>query len=259
MINVCNVSHHYGVRPVLRGINLEVRSGELLALMGPNGMGKSTLMAVIAGVLAPLKGHVEIDGQRRRSSPEVELAIRRRVCYLAAEPWLPAGMSGREWILAVGRLYGVEDDRLMEHTERLLMVFELVDQADAALYSYSTGQRKKAALCCALVSAAPVLLLDEPFSGGLDPSAILALNRILRHLVREDKATVVMSTPVPELVEELADRVALLRDGRIVACDTIAQLRAQDGGGHGLAEIYQRLVSPHSAQNIDHYFEKRAP
>ncbi|MGD0089494.1 MAG: ATP-binding cassette domain-containing protein, partial [Planctomycetota bacterium] len=68
MIKVCNVSHHFGIRPILRGINLEAGSGELLALMGPNGVGKSTLMAIMAGVLAPLQGHVEVDGQRRRSS-----------------------------------------------------------------------------------------------------------------------------------------------------------------------------------------------
>jgi ABC-type multidrug transport system ATPase subunit len=256
MVKVCGVSHHYGIRPVLRGIDLEVGSSELLALMGPNGMGKSTLMAIIAGVLAPLKGHVEIDGQRRRSSPEVELAIRRKVAYLSAEPWLPLMISGREWVLAVGRLYGVEDDRLMEHTQRLLTAFDLADKADSSLYSYSTGQRKKAALCCALVSDAPILLLDEPFAGGLDPSAILALKRILQHLVGEAKATIIMSTPVPELVEELASRIAMLRDGQIVACDTIAGLRAHAGDGQSLHEIYQRLVSPHSARNIDQYFGK---
>src|SRR5437867_372626 len=115
MIKISNVTHHYGIRPVLRNVTLDISKGEVVALMGPNGMGKSTLMGVVAGILAPIKGHVEIDHKIRRSSPENELAIRKLVAYLPAESWAPTGHTGREWMLAVGRLYGVDDDRLMEH------------------------------------------------------------------------------------------------------------------------------------------------
>ena len=109
MINVNHVTLHYGTRPVLRDVTLHVRKGELVALMGPNGMGKSSLMGVMAGVLWPVKGSVDINGKRRRESEDEELAIRREVLYLPAEPWLPRSTTGREWVLAVGRFYGVED------------------------------------------------------------------------------------------------------------------------------------------------------
>ncbi len=89
MIQVTNVTHHYGVKPVLRDVSMHVNIGELVAIMGPNGMGKSTLVSVIAGILWPVKGYVEIDGLRRRSSEEAELAIRRKVVYLSADPWVP--------------------------------------------------------------------------------------------------------------------------------------------------------------------------
>ncbi|MCP6726047.1 ATP-binding cassette domain-containing protein, partial [Klebsiella pneumoniae] len=85
--------------------------------------------------------------------------------------------------------------------------------ADWPIRSYSNGQQKKVAICGALVSEAAVLMLDEPFSGGLDPAGIMALKRVLRRRVEHDGATVVMTTPVPELVEELADRIALISDG----------------------------------------------
>ncbi len=91
MINVFEITCHYGVRPVLRKLSLRISKGEVVALMGPNGTGKSTLMAVMAGILAPLNGFVEIDGKRRRRSVEDELAIRRQVAFLATDPYLPPG------------------------------------------------------------------------------------------------------------------------------------------------------------------------
>jgi ABC-type multidrug transport system ATPase subunit len=254
MITVIEVTHHYGVKPVLRDISLHVRRGELLALMGPNGMGKSTLLGVMAGLLAPYRGYVEVDGKRRRRTVEEEEAIRKQVAYLPAEAWVAGSFTGREWLLAVGRLYGIEALRLMDHVDRLLALFNLTEQGDSQVSSYSSGQKKKIALAGALVSEAPLLLLDEPFAGGLDPSGILALKHVLQRLTREQGVTVVMATPVPELVEELADRIAIVRDGRLVACDTIDGLQAVAGGGDSLDEIYERLASPHTAENVDRYF-----
>jgi len=251
-IKVVNVSHHYGVRPVLRDVSLTIAKGEVVALMGPNGMGKSTLMAVIAGVLYPLKGYVEIDGRRRRGSMEDEVAFRRRCVYLPANPWLPRLPTPREWLLGVGRLYEIDDDRLMDHVERLLSLFDLVEQADQRIASLSTGQQKKVALSAALVSEAPIMLLDEPFAGGLDPSGIHALKRVLQRHAHGDEFTIVMATPVPELVEELADRVAVIKSGRLIACDTLANLQ-QQSGAQKLDEIYERLVNPDTSARIDRY------
>lgn len=257
MINVVDVSYHYGVRPVLRGVNLTVNRGELVALMGPNGMGKSTLMAAVAGALAPRKGYVQIAGLTRRSSPDDEMAIRRKVFYLPAEPWLPHGISGRTWLVAVGKLYDVNDDPLFDHVERLLKLFDLSEKADSSMNTYSTGQKKKIALCTALVSEAPVMLLDEPFAGGLDPSGILALKRVLQGLAQREDKTVLVATPVPELVEDLAHRVAVLKEGQIVACDTAKNLCGLTHA-NSLADAYERLVNPQTQANIDAYLQRRS-
>lgn len=259
MIRVVDVTHHYGVRPVLRQVSLQVNTGELAAVLGPNGMGKTTLLGVIAGVLAPLAGYVEIDGLRRRASEEDELAIRRRVAYLPDHPWLPANRTGREFLLAVGRLYDRDDDRLMDHAGRLLRLFDLDREGDWPIRSYSNGQQKKIALCSALVTEAPVLILDEPFSGGLDPSGILALKRVLQRLAAQSDVTVVMATPVPELVEELAHRIVVLSEGQVAAFDTIDGLRGQTGTGGPLAEVLERLVHPQTMDNIQQYFEGAGP
>ena len=259
MIRVVEVTQHYGVRPVLREVSIEIRSGELVTILGPNGMGKTTLLAVMAGVLAPQKGYVEIDGRRRRASVEDELAIRKQCVYLPDRPWLPRNRTGREFLLAVGRLYDLDEFRLMDHVSRLLHLFELNVEGDWPIRAYSNGQQKKIAIASALVTEAPVLLLDEPFSGGLDPSGILALKRVLRRLVTQSQCTVVMTTPVPELIEELADRIAVLRNGEVTACDTADGLRAQTGCGGPLAEVLERLTHPETLDNINEYFREPPP
>jgi ABC-type multidrug transport system ATPase subunit len=144
LIRVVDVVHHYGSKPVLRGVNLHIASGEVMALMGPNGSGKSTLLALMAGALHPLVGFVEIDAARRRESREAELVIRGKVVYLPAEPWLPLNQTGRHWLLAVGRVWRVEDRRLMEHLDQLVGLFDLHAQIDSRINDLLDRPAKKA-------------------------------------------------------------------------------------------------------------------
>lgn len=138
MIELCGITQHYGVRPVLRDVELRIESAELTAIVGPNEMGKSTLLAVMAGVLSPQKGYVEVDGLRRRRTEEEESEIRRRIVYLPDHPWLPVNRTGREFLLGVGRLYEVNQLRLFDHIDRLLMLFELAREGD---WTYRKSKR----------------------------------------------------------------------------------------------------------------------
>jgi ABC-type multidrug transport system ATPase subunit len=156
--------------------------------------------------------------------------------------------------MAVGQLYDVPYDQLVDHVERLFAVFELSREGDWPIRSYSAGQQKKIAISAALVTNATVYLLDEPFSGGLDPSGILALKHILRRLVDRNGATVVMTTPVPEILEELADRIAIVRRGEIAAFDTPDGLRRLSQCHRGLDEVMATLIDPKTLENLDHYF-----
>lgn len=256
MIELINVTQHYGVRPVLKRINLRIKAGELIVIVGPNGMGKSSLLGVMGGALRPQHGQVVIDGRERRSSVEEELAIRRRAVYLPDQAWLPPLRTGREFLLSVGRLYDIDMDRLLEHVERLLGLFDLTKQGDWNMTSYSAGQQKKIALASALVTEAPILLLDEPFSGGLDPSGLLALKRVLKKRVADGSGTVVLTSPVPEIVEEIADRIVILKDGEIAAFDTLDGLRRVTGCTGSLGEIFERLMFPETSQKLQDYFRE---
>ena len=255
MIHLAGVTQHYGVRPVLREVDLKIPASRLTAIVGPNGMGKTTLLGVMAGVLSPQKGYVEIDGLRRRRTEEEELAIRRRVVYLPDHPWLPLARTGREYLLGVGRLYDRDLNELLDHVERLLELFQLGREGDWPIRSYSNGQKKKIAIASALVADVPILLLDEPFAGGLDPAGILALRHVLRRLAARPERTIVMTAPVPELVEETADEIVVLHNGRIGAHDTLDGLRRLTECSGSLAEILARLTHPDTLDAIDRYFD----
>ncbi|HPF39542.1 MAG TPA: ABC transporter ATP-binding protein [Phycisphaerae bacterium] len=257
MIRFVNVTHHYGVKPVLRQIDMEVPSGELVAVMGPNGMGKSTLLGVAAGVLWPIKGYTEINGRRRRASVKDELAIRRQTVYLTDHPWIPANHTGREFLIAVGRLYEIDIDRLMEHCEQLLRLFDLAEQADVLIRRYSNGQQKKIAICSALITEAKVMILDEPFTGGLDPSGIFVLKKVLKQLAERSDVTILMATQLPEVVDELAHRIAIVRNGELTAYATPAELKRRVSENATLQEAMAELTSPKTEAEIAFYFEKQ--
>jgi ABC-2 type transport system ATP-binding protein len=256
VIELEDVAQHYGVRPVLRGINLRIERGEVVVILGPNGMGKTTLLGVMAGVLTPQRGTVTIDGKRRRGLEEEELAIRQMTVYLPDQAWLPLAQTGRDFLLAVGRLYQLDEDRLIEHVELLLELFDLSRKGDSPVWQLSAGQKKKVALCSALVTEAPIMLLDEPFSGGLDPSGILTLKRVIQHLSRRKKATIVLTSPVPELVEEIATRIVVLRDGEILAFDTLDGLQLLTRHRGSLGEVLERLIFPETTTKLKAYFEE---
>ncbi|MBL7214777.1 MAG: ATP-binding cassette domain-containing protein [Phycisphaerae bacterium] len=143
----------------------------------------------------------------------------------------------------------------MELTDKLLSIFDLDKNADSTIQSYSTGQQKKIGICAALATEAPILILDEPFSGGLDSSALLALSKILKKLAERNDVTVVMAVPVPELVEPLAHKIAVIADGQILAYDSADGLRKQTGCTGSLLEVLEALIHPKSNEDIDGYLK----
>ncbi len=255
MIEIHDVWHHYGVRPTLRGINLTVAPGEVVCVMGPNGMGKSTLLGIAGGVLSPLTGHVKINGLIRRSSINAEREIRKQVVYLPETSWAPEHMTGREYLVGVGRLYNIEHRRLFEHIDQLFDVFDLSEKSDHVISGYSTGQKKKIYLCSALVTEAPILILDEPFSGGLDASALRTMRQILQQLAKNEKTSVLMAVPVPELVDQVAHRIAVIADGNIVALDS-PDMICQQNDCESLSEALDKLTHPDRPDHLATYLNR---
>ncbi|NQT89373.1 ABC transporter ATP-binding protein, partial [bacterium] len=181
-------------------VDLTVRKGELLALVGANGAGKSSILRCLAGVWRPSAGTVTIDGLDREQD---DLAIRRFTAYLPPDPALQ-NLSIRENIRIFAEAYGVEPDDWLARMDSLLRMFDLKERQDRNARSLSKGERKKACLAAVCVTGARLYLLDEPFTGGIDPRGYDVFRRVLDRLAANREITGVFATQVLELAVGLA-------------------------------------------------------
>ena len=205
----------YGKVEAVRGIDLAVRTGEVFGFVGPNGAGKSTTIRCILDLLRPTSGEIRVFGRDpRRDGAD----IRERVAYVPGELRLPERLTGRQFLSSIGRLRSRFDRSRLED---LATRFKL--DLDRSIRNLSSGNRRKVSVLSAFLSDADLLILDEP-TGGLDP---LMQHEFLK-LVRERRAagaTVFLSSHILSEVQSVADRLAVLRSGRIVAEGTVNEIR----------------------------------
>jgi ABC-2 type transport system ATP-binding protein len=216
-IRINGLFKDYGPVHAVQGIELEVERGEVYGFLGPNGAGKTTTIRCILDLLRPTAGRIEVFGLDPRNDG---LAVRKRIGYVPGELRLPERQTGHQLVGAIGRLRGGFDPRRRDElAERLDL------DLDRRLRDLSSGNRRKVALLLALVTNADLLVLDEP-TNGLDP---LMQHEFLR-LVREARAagtTVFLSSHVLSEVQRAADRVAVLKNGRIAVTGTVEELRGR--------------------------------
>jgi ABC-2 type transport system ATP-binding protein len=208
---------HYGSVKAVRGIDFELRRGEILGFLGPNGAGKSTTIRCILDLLRPTAGHIEVFGMNPRHDG---VAIRSRLTYVPGELRLPDRLTGRQLTDSIGRLRGgLDNGRREELAERLKL------DLGRRTRHLSSGNRRKLALLLAFLWPAELLVLDEP-TNGLDPLMQHEFVCLLRE-ARDAGSTVFLSSHVLSEVQRTADRVLVLRSGKIVAQGTVGELRGR--------------------------------
>lgn len=215
------------VTKVFRGItavdavSFRAAAGEITGYLGPNGSGKSTTMKIITGLMEPTSGEVLFNGERVDRDP---LQYRRRFGYVPEEPHLYSHLTGSEYLEMVTQLRGMAARIAAQRIDGLLRLFGLHGDRHAGIASYSKGMRQKVLLAGALLHNPELVLLDEPFSG-LDVGTSLVLRDLIQELARRGK-TVLFSSHELETVERVAARVVILHKGKLVADDSIANLRS---------------------------------
>lgn len=214
------VKRYYGMAAV-DDVSFVVRPGEVVGYLGPNGSGKSTTAKLVTGLTEPTAGQVWFDGSDISTDP---IAYRRRLGYVPEEPHLYPFLSGREYLEFVGRLRALPASFLDRKIGDLLELFGLTGATEQAIASYSKGMKQKVLIAAALLHDPDVLVFDEPESG-LDVTTSLVLRHLVKTLARRGKA-ILYSSHILEVVERVCDRVIVLHHGKVVADDSVAQLRA---------------------------------
>jgi ABC-2 type transport system ATP-binding protein len=219
-----------GAVEAVRGVDLEVRGGEIFGFLGPNGAGKSTTVRMLTTLLTVTSGRAEVAGVDVVANPD---AARRRIGVALQESGLDPRQTGRELLILHGRLFGLTAGDARERALQLLELVELEDAADRVIKGYSGGMQRRLDLAAALVHEPEVLFLDEPTTG-LDPASRLTVWEELRR-INGHGTTVFLTTQYLEEADQLCDRLAIIDDGLIVREGTPeelkADLRRRRGGG----------------------------
>jgi ABC-2 type transport system ATP-binding protein len=220
-----------GTVEAVRGVDLEVATGEIFGFLGPNGAGKSTTVRMLTTLLSITSGKAEVAGIDLVGDPD---AVRRRIGVALQEAGLDPRQTGRELLVLHGRLFGLGQAEAAERARELLTLVELEDAADRRIKGYSGGMQRRLDLAAALVHEPEILFLDEPTTG-LDPASRLTIWEEVRR-IRERGTTVFLTTQYLEEADQLCDRLAIIVDGLIVRAGTPGDLKAELSERRGGAE-----------------------
>ena len=220
MIEFKNISKFYGNIKALKNFNLTVNNGEILGLIGHNGAGKSTVIKSLVSVINPTEGEIVVDGM---SLKENRVAIKEKIGYVSDSPNLFLKLSAMDYWDFIGGAYSLSDKDKDNRIKELLKIFDLGDAIFQSIESFSHGMRQKVFLIGALLANPSIWVLDEPMTG-LDPQASFDLKELMR--THADKGnTVIFSTHVLQVAEQICDRIAILKKGELIYIGTIEDLK----------------------------------
>jgi len=251
LIRLVQLTKRYGKFTAVDGIDLVVPSGELFGFLGPNGAGKTTTFRMIAGILQPTSGTVEIGGIDVIRRP---LEAKKRLGFIPDRPFVYDKLTGGEFLRFAAALYGQEGPAIERRIDELLEMFELSRWKDELTETYSHGMRQKLIISGALVHRPEVIVVDEPMVG-LDPKSARLLKDLFRHFV-DRGGTVLMSTHTLEVAETMCDQIAIVHGGKIVAHGTMAEVREQTSSEDlGLEDLFLKLTGGLRDQQLDTILE----
>ncbi len=238
MLQLTGIVKRYGDFSAVNGLDLRVPRGEIFGFLGPNGAGKTTTIRMIAGVLEPTEGSIVIGGYDLETHP---MQAKSRIGYIPDRPFLYEKLSGGEFLRFVSGIWGKDEPASEDRADGLLEIFNLLEWKHELIESYSHGMRQKLLITSALIHQPELIVVDEPMVG-LDPRSARILKDLFRVYV-ERGGTVFLSSHTLEVVEAVCDRMAIIREGVVIAKGTMDDLRQQaDSGGADLEEIFLKLT-----------------
>jgi ABC-2 type transport system ATP-binding protein len=232
MITLSSVTKTFGSYIAVNDVSFTVGQGEYLALLGPNGAGKTTIVRMLLGFSHPTKGVISICGR-----PAETAESRKTVGYLAENPRIPSGLSGREFLLRHAALIGLGRAETDKEIDRTLELVAMKGKEKKPASTYSRGMMQRFGLASAMLGNPNVLILDEPVSG-LDPIGIRTIRRVLEQL-KENNATLILNSHLLSEVEKTCDAVGIIHKGRMIAYGPIASIVKE---GETLEDVFVRTI-----------------
>jgi ABC-2 type transport system ATP-binding protein len=238
-IDIREVTKRYGQFTAVDRLSLTVREGEMFAFLGPNGAGKTTTIKMIAGLLMPDGGEIQVCGQpMARNDGRMAKA---QMAYVPDQPFLYEKLTGREFLDFVGQMYGLAPAVLKSRSRALIERLEMGTFLDQLTESYSHGMKQRTVLAAALLHDPKLLVIDEPMIG-LDPRTVRTVKDLMNEMTAQG-GTVFMSTHTLEVAEAVADRIGIIHHGRLVAMGTLEELQAHATKSDSLEDIFLHLTA----------------
>src|SRR5947199_4806654 len=250
IIRVDRLVKTFGDITAVREVSFAVNAGEIFAFLGPNGAGKTTTIKMLTTLLMPTSGSVEIDGQNPATHA---IAVRRKFGIVFQDPSLDQELTAAENMRLHAALYSVPKAVREERIERLLKVFELWDRRDSIVKHFSGGMRRRLEIARGLLHTPKILFLDEP-TLGLDPQTRNQLWTLVKQLNEQEGVTIFLTTHYMEEAERVAQRIAIIDHGKIVATGTASELKAQTGTdslGQAFLKLTGTSIRSESATSAD--------
>src|SRR5438046_3089970 len=220
MISLEKVSKSYGLKRAVSNLDLHIEAGELFAFLGPNGAGKTTTIKMLCGLLFPTSGRIRVGGYDIQTQGD---KARQLLSYVPDQPYLYEKLTGREFLQFIADMYDLPPDYAAHRIATVCDLFALHEFVDDLTERYSHGMRQRTVFASALVHEPKVLVVDEP-TVGLDPRSVRELKDLLRKQA-DQGTTVFLSSHSLDVVEELADRIAILSHGKLIGCGPLEELR----------------------------------
>lgn len=225
MIRLNNVSKTYAKSQTkaVEDLSLEIKDGEIFGFLGPNGAGKSTTIKMITGILSPDCGTIEVDGINMAEKP---VLAKSHIGFVPDNHETYETLKGIEYLNFIGVMYNVESGLLKSRIDEYAAMFQLTDALPNMISSYSHGMKQKLMVIAALIHEPKVWILDEPLTG-LDPQSAFQLKQLMRKHA-DSGNTVFFSSHVIDVVEKVCDRIAIINHGKLVAVDTLENIKKDD-------------------------------
>ncbi|MBQ9557425.1 MAG: ABC transporter ATP-binding protein [Clostridia bacterium] len=217
----------------VRDLSLHIEKGDIFGFIGHNGAGKTTTIKAAAGVHGFDEGEIYIDGVSLKERP---VECKRRFAYIPDNPELYTNMKGIKYLNFVADIYGVSASERAERVEKYGRMLEIYDDLGSVISSYSHGMKQKLVIISALIHSPKLLIMDEPFVG-LDPRAAFTVKELMAQLVAEGGA-VFFSTHVLDVAEKICNKMAIIKNGSLIACGTTAEIK----GDNSLEEVFLELT-----------------